>query len=581
MTEKGRIASCEVIFHRRDAKDAEVSQRRKEKERRKSALFFSARSPRLCGKRASLNRALVLLLALIFAPSIANAQEKLAELRWGGDAEGGAPYLLPNPKNPREIIGFEVDLMDAVGKRLNRKSVFVQNQWDGLIPGLQRGNYDLAVNGIEITDDRRQQVNFSIPYYTCGEQLSVRAGDNSINSLAELKGKVVGTLKASLAQRILERANLEQANLEQGGGIQIRSYENQNNAYDDLALGRLQAVLMDWPIAVYYSKPNPKLKFAAGSIGRMEYGAAARKEDAELLKQVNDALLALIKSGELRRIYEKWGIWNSETDQLFARISSASQPGQVYEEFTQNITKKLTWRERLERYKSYLPPLLLIGAPMTLLISVLGMAVAIVIGLAVALIYLYAPRPASWLARSYVELFRGTPLLIQLYLIFYGLPNVGLRLSPLLAAVVGLGLNYGAYEAENYRAGIEAIPRGQMEAALSLGMTRAQSLRHVIVPQAMRLVIPPVTNDFIALFKDSSIVSVITMVELTKVYGQLASTYYDYIGAGVLTAAIYFLMGLPFVRLARWVEKRLATDKRVVVSAKRRWFGPGTKPVEG
>jgi His/Glu/Gln/Arg/opine family amino acid ABC transporter permease subunit len=521
--------------------------------------------------KPALLRHTLLFLALLCLAMTAKAQSGDRQLRWGGDAEGGAPYLLPNPKNPREIIGFEIDLMNAVGKQLNRKSVFVQNQWDGLIPGLQRGNYDLAVNGIEITDDRKQQVNFSIPYYACGEQLSVRVGENSINSLADLKGKVVGTLKASLAQRILERE----------GGIEVRSYENQNNAYDDLALGRLQAVLMDWPIAVYYSKPNPKLKFAGGSIERMEYGVAVRKEDTELLKQVNDALLALIKSGELRGIYEKWGIWNGETEQLFAKISSASQPGQVYEEFTQNITKKLTWRERLERYKSYLPPLLLIGAPMTLLISVLGMAVAIVIGLAVALVYLYAPRPASWLARGYVELFRGTPLLIQLYLIFYGLPNIGVRLSPLVAAVFGLGLNYAAYEAENYRAGIEAIPRGQMEAALSLGMTRAQSLRHVIVPQAMRLVIPPVTNDFIALFKDSSIVSVITMVELTKVYGQLASTYYDYIGAGVLTAAIYFLMGLPFVRLARWAEKRLATDRRVAVTAKRRWFGAGAKPVEG
>ncbi|MGH9768223.1 MAG: ABC transporter substrate-binding protein/permease [Blastocatellia bacterium] len=504
------------------------------------------------------------------------AQSGDQQLRWGGDAEGGAPYLLPNPKNPREIIGFEIDLMNAVGKHLNRKSVFVHNQWDGLIPGLQRGNYDLAVNGIEITDDRKQQVDFSIPYYACGEQLSVRVGENSINSLADLKGKIVGTLKASLAQRFLERANLEQ-----GGRMEIRSYENQNNAYDDLALGRLQAVLMDWPIAVYYAKPNPKLKFVGPSIERMEYGIAVRKEDAALLKQVNEALLALIKSGELRRIYEKWSIWNDETDQLFAKLSSVSQPGQVYEEFTQNITKKLTWRERLERYKSYLPPLLLVGAPMTLLISVMGMAVAIVLGLAVALIYLYAPRPAAWLARGYVELFRGTPLLIQLYLIFYGLPNIGIKLSPLVAAVVGLGMNYAAYEAENYRAGIEAIPRGQMEAALSLGMTRAQSLRHVIVPQAMRLVIPPVTNDFIALFKDSSIVSVITMVELTKVYGQLASTYYDYIGVGVMTAAIYFLMGLPFVRLARWAEKRLATDKRVVVTAKRRWFGVGAKPAEG
>jgi polar amino acid transport system substrate-binding protein len=529
----------------------------------------------------------VAFLLIPFIGVSACAQEA-APLRWGGDAEGGAPYLLPNPKNPREIIGFEIDLMNAIGKQLNRKSVFVQNQWDGLIPGLQRGNYDLAVNGIEITEDRKQQVNFSIPYYVCGEQLSVRATENAIQSLADLKGKVVGTLKASLAQRILERANRES-----GGRMEIRSYENQNNAYDDLAIGRLDAVLMDWPIAVYYSKPNPKLKFTGPVIDRMEYGIAARKDDAALLNQVNEALLALIRSGELRRIYEKWDIWNDQTDQLFANLvpglpqtrqgqqSPQAQPGQVYEEFTQNITKKLTWRERLTRYKSYLPPLLLVGAPMTLAISVLGMIVAIMFGLALALIYLYAPQPFSWLARGYVELFRGTPLLIQLYLIFYGLPNVGIKLSPLVAAVLGLGMNYAAYEAENYRAGIEAIPRGQMEAALSLGMTRSQALRHVIVPQAMRLVIPPVTNDFIALFKDSSIVSVITMVELTKVYGQLASTYYDYIGVGLLTAAIYFLMGLPFVRLARWAEKRLATDKRVVTPAKRRWFAVGAKPAEG
>jgi polar amino acid transport system substrate-binding protein len=521
-------------------------------------------------KAGTLNAVILILVWLCLSLSI-----KAQDLRWGGDAEGGAPYLLPNPKNPREIIGFEIDLMNAIGRQLNRRSVFVQNQWDGLIPGLQRGNYDLAVNGIEITEDRKQQVNFSIPYYACGEQLSVRAGENSINSLDDLKGKVVGTLKASLAQRILERANLEP-----GSRIEIRSYENQNNAYDDLALGRLDAVLMDWPIAVYYSQPNPKLKFTGPSIERMEYGIAVRKEDAELLRQVNEALLALIKSGELQRIYGKWEIGNDETNRLFAKLTATPQ-GQVYEEFTQNITKQLTWRERLNRYASYLPVLLLVGAPMTLLISVLGMAVAVAVGLMIALIYLYAPQPLSWLARAYVELFRGTPLLIQLYLIFYGLPNVGIKLSPLVAAVVGLGMNYAAYEAENYRAGIQAIPRGQMEAALSLGMTRAQSLRHVIVPQALRLVIPPVTNDFIALFKDSSIVSVITMVELTKVYGQLASTYYDYIGVGILTAAIYFLMGLPFVRLARWAERRLATDKRVAVTAKRRWLGIGAKPAAG
>jgi polar amino acid transport system substrate-binding protein len=503
------------------------------------------------------------LLPFAFSATSANAQTP-QPLRWGGDAEGGAPYLLPNPKNPREIIGFEIDLMNALAAKLNRRSVFVQNQWDGLVPGLQRGGYELVVNGLEITDDRKEQVNFSLPYYVCGEQLSVRAEENGISSLNDLKGKVVGTLKASLAQRILEQA----------GGIEVRSYENQNNPYDDLAIGRLSAVLMDAPIAVYYSKPNPKLKNVGESIGRMEYGIALRKRDTELLAQVNAALLELIKAGELRRIYEKWGIWNKETEQLYTQLAPATQaqpapsatPGQAMTDFTQNITKQLTWRERLQRWKIYLPPLLLQGAPMTLLISLLSMLVAVALGLVIALLNLYAPWPVQWLARAYVEVMRGTPLLIQLYLIFYGLPNIGIRFSPLVAAVLGLGLNYAAYEAENYRAGIQAIPRGQMEAALSLGLTRWQALQHVIVPQALRLVIPPVTNDFIALFKDSSIVSVITMVELTKVYGQLAATYYDYIGVGLLTAAIYFLLGLPFVRLARWAEARLATDKRVLAA---------------
>lgn len=544
-----------TILHRRGAKSAEDAQRKPSAK--------PLRTLRLCGE-------ICFMLSILFAVSQPlHAQD----LRWGGDAEGGAPYLLPDPKNPRRIIGFEIDLMDALGKQLKRKSVFVQNQWDGLIPGLQRGSYDLAVNGIEITDDRKEQVNFSIPYYVCGEQLSVRAPETSINSIADLKGKTVGTLKFSLAHRLLE-----QAKRDFNGALEIRSYENQNNPYDDLTNGRLQAVLMDWPIAVYYSKPNAKLKFVGSIIGEMQYGIAVRKDDAELLRQVNEALLALIRSGELKAIYDKWGIWNEETEKLFARFNQSEQKSDALAEFTQTVSAKLTWRERLKRYWGYLPALLFVGAPMTLLISVLGMALAIALGLILALVNLYAPQPFAWLARAYVELFRGTPLLIQLYLIFYGLPNVGIRLSPIVAAIVGLGLNYAAYEAENYRAGIQAIPRGQMEAALSLGMTRGLSLRYVIVPQAMRLVIPPVTNDFIALFKDSSIVSVITMVELTKVYGQLAATYYDYIGAGILTAAIYFLMGLPFVRLARWAENRLATDKRVVSSAKKRWLGVGAKP---
>jgi polar amino acid transport system substrate-binding protein len=123
-------------------------------------------------------------------------------------------------------------------------------------------------------------------------------------------------------------------------------------------------------------------------------------------------------------------------------------------------------------------------------------------------------------------------------------------------------LNYAASEAENYRAGIQAIPRGQTEAALALGMTHWQALRRVVLPQAARVVIPPVTNDFIAMFKDSSIVSVITMVELTKVYGMLAMSTYDYIGLGIMTAGIYFALSYPASIFAGWLERKLQYDHR-------------------
>jgi len=490
-------------------------------------------------------------------------------LKWGADSEGGAPYVFADPKNPNDTIGFEVDLANALGQQINRPAEFVQNQWDGLIPGLQRGNYDVVINGLEITDDRKQEVNFTIPYYATSEQLSVRENTNSINSLTDLKGKIVGTMKNTLAQRILEK---------EGGFKDIRTYDGQVNAYEDLSNGRLDAVLLDWPIAIYCHKQVAGLKFVGQPIGQMQYGIAVRKDDPALLKQLNDSLIVLINNGELKRIYEKWGLWNTETDSLFADLTKAPQ---AFEDYTNTVKEHKSFGERLRQYARLFPYLVKHGAPMTLAISILGMLLAVALGLVLALMNLYAPKPIAWLARAYIEVVRGTPLLIQLYLIFYGLPDIGIKLSPLLAAIVGLGLNYAAYEAENYRAGIQSIPRGQMEAALSLGMTQTQALRHVIVPQAMRIVIPPVTNDFIALFKDSSIVSVITMVELTKVYGQLASAYYDYIGIGILTAAIYFLLGLPFVRLARWAEARLAVDKRVAVPARKRWFGVGAKPAVG
>ena len=154
---------------------------------------------------------------------------------------------------------------------------------------------------------------------------------------------------------------------------------------------------------------------------------------------------------------------------------------------------------------------------------------------------------------GYVELIRGTPLMLQLFVLFYLV-----KLPPWVAGIGGLAMNYSAYEAEIYRAGLNAIPGGQMEAALALGMSRGLALRRVIVPQAVRIVIPPVTNDFIALFKDTSVCSVITLIELTKEYSILANSTGGTIEFALAAAILYMFMSVPLSWFSRWSERRLA-----------------------
>ncbi|MFI5361767.1 MAG: ABC transporter substrate-binding protein/permease [Elusimicrobiota bacterium] len=500
-------------------------------------------------KRLSFPDTAILIVALCAARPA--AADSVAILRWGGDSASGAPYVFQDPKDPSHVIGFEVDVADLLAAELGMKAHFVQNQWDSLVPGLKRGDYDVVINGLEITDDRKAEVEFSDPYYLTYEALTVRKNAYDVAALADLKGRKAGTLKGTLAERLLAAQ----------GGVEVVGYDTQTMLYDDLARGRVDAVLMDHPAAVYYGI-DPHLKNLPGQFGRIAYGVALRKGDVELLSRIDAAIARLIKSGELREVYERWGIWNPVMAATFVDDNPKSHvEPEAYAAYLAARGLHLGWRAKLDAYLGYIP-LLAKGAVTTVELSLLSMSIAICLGLLLALMRLYGPLPISGLATVYVEFIRGSPLLIQLFFIFYGLPALGIKLQPFTAAVLGLALNYGAYEAEVYRAGISAVPHAQMEAALALGMTRWQGLRHIIIPQALRVVLPPTTNDFIALLKDSSLVSVITMVELTRVYGQLAAMSYDYMGLGILTALMYVLIGLPFVRLSRWAEARLTVSTR-------------------
>jgi polar amino acid transport system substrate-binding protein len=173
----------------------------------------------------------------------------------------------------------------------------------------------------------------------------------------------------------------------------------------------------------------------------------------------------------------------------------------------------------------------------------------------VAIGRVYGGRIVRVVCIAYVELIRGTPVLLQLFVLYYGLASI-VRLPAWLAAIAGLGLNYAAYESEIYRAALEAIPRGQLEAAQVLGLTRRQTLRLIRGPQAFRLALAPMTNDFVAMLKDSSLVSVLTVTELTKQTQIFATNIGSWVIPGALCAALYLAMSLPLARAARALEAR-------------------------
>lgn len=484
---------------------------------------------------------------ILFLISFTFSAKSSDKLRFAADAESGAPYIFFDPNSPTNLVGFEVEIIQSIAKELNMEIEFIQTQWDGLVPGLARDNYDVVINGLEITEDRKNEVLFSIPYYFTFEQIVVRKDYDGIENLEDMKGKAVGTLEGALAERIMRNY----------GGIDVRTYDSEANAYTELENRRLDAVLIDAPVAMYYAGWNPQLKLIGNPIGEVSYGVVLRKEDSRLAENINDALRKMIADGELREILERWNLWNPAMAKYLNDYEPSPNSHIKYEEYLKTQSKKLTFSERMERYYTF-APLFIDAAWMTLKLSILSMLLAIVFGLFLALMRVYAPFPIYSIAVAFIEIIRGTPLLIQLFFIYFALPMMGINLPRFAAAVLALGINYAAYEAEIYRAGLFAVPKGQMEAAISLGLTRTQSLRYIVLPQAFRIVLPPITNDFISLLKDSSLVSVIALVELTKLYGVLAATYFDYVGIGIIIALIYLLLGLPFVKLSKIAENTFA-----------------------
>jgi len=474
------------------------------------------------------------------------AQEKI--LRWGADPSGGAPYVFADPAHPEQYVGYEKEMVEALARAMGRRPEFVPAEWESLVSSLERGQFDVIINGLEPTPDRARLILFSKPYYLFQQQLTVRKEETRINSLADCRGRTVGTLVNTAASRLLERE-----------GHTYRGYQDPVGAYRDLELRRIDAVLMDVPMEMYYARRNPRLKPAGEPFERGAYIVGLRRTDAALKAEVDAAIDQIIRDGTLEQILRRWNLWDAAQEELRAettRGDAAATAGQTPATgaapdavpFDMTSTA-FNWGEAIRRLGR--------AALITVLLAFGAMAVALALGLPLAVGQMNGPAWLRALCTVYVEFFRGTPVLVQLLFLYFGLPKLGVAMPGWLTALVGLGLNYAAYESQVYRAALDAVPRGQWEAAYLLGMRPVLAFRRIILPQAFRVALPPMTNDFVSLFKDTSVAFAISVWELATAYRELANATGEFLLLGIVVSVFYLAMSLPLAHLARRLELRL------------------------
>ncbi len=475
------------------------------------------------------------LVPIVSCTSAAPAHEET--LRWGGDAEGGAPFVEADPANPSGVRGFDVEIASMIAHGLGRNPVFVQTSWASLEQSVERGDFTVALSGLEDRPQLRERHSVSLPYFEFREVLAVRPADSArYKTLPDLAHRKVATLGATTAYQLLLDA-------QRTDGVIPVSYDDDIHPYSDLVAGRVDAVLLDNIIADRSLRRTPGFVVQPLPVATGHYVAVFALVDSALRDSADVMLRARMRDGSLEKNFRDWGVWDPSQAVHFANVLTAA-PGR----------RAVTAPATRVSIVAYLPSFLR-AAGITLALSCLSMALAVGLGILVAAGRVYGPAVVRAPLAVYVEVIRGTPVLLQLFVIYYGLSSV-IRLPAFLAAVIGLGLNYAAYESEIYRAALMAIPRVQLEAARTLGFSERQILRLVRGPQALRLALAPMTNDFVALLKDSSLVSVITVVELTKQAAIYATNAGSWVVPGILCSLIYLVFSLPLSRFARSLERK-------------------------
>lgn len=465
-----------------------------------------------------------------------------------------------------QYVGLEIELGEKIAAKLGCKVNWVNSSFDGIFPALLAGKYDFVIASVTITDERKKSMLFSEPYVDAGQSIAVRRDVPPILDIDGLKGKRVGVGLNTTGQFLMEP--VKDATLVKFPSVDL--------ALADLHNRRLDAAVGDGPVFRYMiAQSFPDLVLTGAPLNQEQWGMAFRPGTEPLLGQVNEVIRGFRADGTLRGLEVKYlesagkpaaaegaaaaasGGGDGAPAASDAGAASTTGSSSTADSAPQTNPPPQQAHFRFDRLLDSVP-LFLKGAWWTIGLSLASFVLAVPLGLLVALARLSRMKLLSAPMSAYVEILRGTPLLVQIFFIYFVLPNVGLSLADRTTAILALSINASAYISEIFRAGLLSIDSGQNEAALALGLTRTQGLRFVLVPQAIRRVVPPLTNECIALIKDSSLVSVMGMTELTRTGQELASRYADPLTIWPGVALTYFVLTFPLTQLSARLEARLA-----------------------
>jgi L-cystine transport system substrate-binding protein len=419
-----------------------------------------------------------------------------------------SPFSYHDPATG-QLTGYDIDVARAVGEKIGVNVEFVETPWDSIFAALEANRFDVVANQVTITPERQAKYDLSEPYSVGEGVIVTRANDNSITSLDDLKGKVAAQSTTS-----------NWADVARNAGARVEAVEGFAQAATLLNQGRVDVTIND-SIAVYAylaETGDTSVKIAAQTGEKSEQGFAARKNSG-LLPDLNKALDELKADGTLANISQKYLKANA------SGAPSAAEAPQV----------RSAWQLILDN----LWPLAKAAITKTIPLTIISFAIGLVIALAVALARLSPNAVLTNVARFYISIIRGTPLLVQLFIVFFALPEFGVKIDPFPAAIIAFSLNVGGYAAEIIRSAIQSIPKGQWEAAETIGLNYVGALRRIILPQATRVAVPPLSNTLISLVKDTSLASTILVTELLRQAQIIAAPTFEFF-ALYGTAAVYY-----------------------------------------